>query len=273
MSSKSDDADLAAAGMVRSREGDPARAREIALSGCIIRSLVGSNVHGLGMGTDDRDEMGVCVEPQPYILGLREFEHFVYRTQAEGRPSGQGDLDLTIYGLRKYARMAVKGSPTVLLLLFVPEQHLIVQTETGRQLQALAPAFVSRHAGRSFLGYLQAQRRGLIGQRHATRTRERSDQHGYDTKYAMHALRIGHQGEELLTTGRITLPIREPCRSELMAVRRGEPPLVEILDRLDDAVHRIGRLVAGHDLPQSADEDAVDRFLIDAYGRFWAGDA
>ena len=31
--------------------------------------------------------------------------------------------------------------------------------------------------------------------------------HGYDTKYAMHALRLGLQGIELLTTGRITLPV------------------------------------------------------------------
>jgi hypothetical protein len=31
--------------------------------------------------------------------------------------------------------------------------------------------------------------------------------HGYDTKYAMHALRLGLQGIELLSTGRITLPV------------------------------------------------------------------
>ena len=34
------------------------------------------------------------------------------------------------------------------------------------------------------------------------RTREKSSAHGYDTKYGMHALRIAHQGRELLITGR-----------------------------------------------------------------------
>ena len=63
--------------------------------------------------------MGVCIEPPEYLLGFRRFEHFVYRTQPEGVPSGPGDLDLTVYGLRKYCRLALKGSPTTLLPLFV----------------------------------------------------------------------------------------------------------------------------------------------------------
>ncbi len=34
--------------------------------------------------------------------------------------------------------------------------------------------------------------------------------HGYDRKYAMHALRLRVQGVELLTTGRVSLPVPEP---------------------------------------------------------------
>ena len=48
---------------------------------------------------------------------------------------------------------------------------------------------------------------------------------GSTVAYAMHALRIAHQGSELLSTGRITLPIAEPVRSRLMEVRRGDIPL------------------------------------------------
>jgi uncharacterized protein len=194
---------------IRSREPDRDRAREIAERGTIIRAPVGSTLHGLhNPGTDDRDEMAVCVEPPEYLLGLREFEHYVFRTQPDGVQSGPGDLDLTVYGLRRYCRLGLKGSPTTLLLLFVPRERLLGRTELGDRLQALAPAFISRRVGKAFLGYLDAQRRGLVGDRHAPRTRERSEEHGYDTKYAMHALRIGHQGEELLTAGRISCPLR-----------------------------------------------------------------
>ena len=257
-------------GVSHSKEPDRERAERIALRGCILRSLVGSTVHGLSNpGTDDRDEMGVCVEPPEYVLGLRPFEHWVTRTQPEGVPSGPGDLDLTVYGLRKYCRLAMKGSPTVLLLLFVEGEHVLERTPLGAELQALAPAFLSRRTGRAFLGYLDSQRRGLVGARHATRTRELSRRYGYDTKYAMHALRIGHQGHELLSTGRISLPVAEPERERLIAVRRGEVPLDEVLDRLHAAAAKLEHLVLTSPLPDLPDRDRVDRFLVAAYGETW----
>lgn len=254
-----------------SQEPALARAREIAESGTIIRAPVGSTLHGLhNPGTDDRDEMGVCIEPPDYVLGLRKFEHFVYRTQPEGVQSGPGDLDLTVYGLRKYCRLALKGSPTTLLLLFVPPESLLVRTALGDELQALAPAVVSRRTGKAFLGYLAAQRRGLVGDRHAPRTRERSAEHGYDTKYAMHALRIGHQGDELLSTGAITLPVPEPTRSRLMQVRAGSVALEDVLEELDQVVGRLERLAGADELPEKPDQEAIDSYLTRAYQQFWS---
>ena len=242
----------------------------MALDGLILRGLVGSTVHGLSNpGTDDRDEMGVCIEPQEYVLGLRPFEHYVFRTQPEGVPSGPGDLDLTIYGLRKFCRLALKGSPTVLLLFFIEGEHLLARTPAGERLQALAPAFLSKRTGRAFRGYLDAQRRSLLGERHATRTRELSAQHGYDTKYAMHALRIAVQGIELLSTGRISLPVSEPDRGRLRAVRAGRVPLDEVVARLDELTARLQRLSAESELPDVGDAERVDRFLVEAHREAW----
>jgi uncharacterized protein len=246
-------------------------AERIARQGCILRGVVGSTVHGLSnAGTDDRDEMGVCIEPPEYIAGLRQFEHYVSRTQPEGVPSGPGDLDLTIYGLRKYCRLALKGSPTVLLLLFVTGDDLVERDEIGAELQALAPASVSRSTGNAFLGYLEGQRRSLTGDRHAPRAREMSAEHGYDTKYALHALRIAYQGLEFLLEGRITLPVAEPERSSLMQVRRGEVPLAEVLERLDERTAALEDELENPILPEAPDRDRVDRFLVSAYQRFWA---
>lgn len=256
------------AGTETSKEPDRERARTIAEDGCILRSVVGSTVHGLGHpATDDRDEMGVCVEPPEYVLGLRPFEHFVFRTQSEGSPSGPGDLDLTIYGLQKYCRLALKGSPTTLLLLFVQGAHVMVCTPLGEELQRLAPAFVSRRTGRAFLGYLDAQRRSLIEGK--ARERERSSAHGYDTKYAMHALRIAHQGIELLSAGHITLPVPEPARARLMDVRHGRLPLDEVLSALDADTEQLATLSRDPNLPAEGDRAAVDCFLISAYERAW----
>jgi len=256
---------------VNTRESDHEAARRIADDGLILRGLVGSTVHGLSNpGTDDRDEMGVCIEPPAYVIGLRDFEHYVSRTQPEGVPSGPGDLDLTVYGLRKFCRLALKGSPTVLLLFFIEGEHLLARTDLGEELQLLAPTFLSKRTGRAFLGYLDAQRRSLLGERHATRTRELSSLHGYDTKYAMHALRIGIQGIELLQTGRISLPVPEPQRERLRAVRAGSVPLDDVVAQLDEVTARLERLTAESELPAEADRERIDRFLVDAYEQAWA---
>lgn len=80
----------------------------------------------------------------------------------------------------------------------------------------------------------------------------------------MHALRIAHQGQELLTTGRITLPIVEPERHRLMQVRRGEVALPGVHDRLNAQSAQLEHAVFSADLPDEPDHDAVNRFLVGA---------
>jgi uncharacterized protein len=256
--------------------------QELVERGTLLRATVGSTVHGLHHGgQDDRDEMAVFVEPPEYLIGLARaqamrgglygFEHFVDRTKPEGVRSGPGDLDLVAYSLRKYVRLALKGHPTILLLLFVPDEHVLVRTGLGEELQALRPALLSRRAGRGYLGYLSGQRERLLGsrgQRNVNRP-ELVEAHGYDTKYAMHAARLGHQGLELLETGWLTLPMPEPERSRVMAIRTGELSFDEAIAEIDDVERRLAAALERTSLREEPDRVAVDRFLVDAYRRTW----
>src|SRR5690606_7796194 len=169
------------------------------------------------------DEMGVCVEPPEYVIGLRPFEQYIFRTQPEGVRSGPGDLDLTVYSLRKWTRLALDGNPTVLLPLFVPDSEIVRIDGPGRELRANAHRFVSRAAGRRFLGYLRAQRDRMLGRRGGRHTNrpELVETYGFDVKFAAHMVRLGVQGVELLETGRITLPMPQPWRTWLRDLRQG----------------------------------------------------
>ena len=255
---------------------------EIVERGTILRATVGSTVHGLHHGgQDDRDEMAVFVEPPEYLLGLARaqgirgglygFEHFTERTQPEGARSGPGDLDLVAYSLRKYVRLALKGHPTILLLLFVPDAFVIVKTTLGEELRELRPALLSRRAGRGYLGYLRGQKERLLwtrGQKRVNRP-ELVEAHGFDTKYAMHAARLGYQGLELLETGWLTLPMREPERSRVMAIRTGERTYEETIAEVEGVEQRLARALEQTLLPPEPDRLAVDRFLVRAYRHAW----
>src|SRR5437868_3844965 len=182
----------------------------------ILRCQVGSGVHGTSIaGTDDRDEQGICLEPPSYVLGLNSFEQYIYRTQPEGVRSGHGDLDLTVYSLRKWMRLAVSGNPTVLLPLFVPADEIVSITATGQSLRANADMILSRQAGHRFLGYLRTQRDRMLDHPNGKHTNrpELITLYGFDTKFAGHMIRLGLQGIELLETGTITLPMPEPWRT------------------------------------------------------------
>lgn len=67
--------------------------RDLAMAGEILRTVVGSGVHGIAIeGTGDHDEMGVVVEPAQHVLGVeRPYDQYVFRTQPEGARSGPGD--------------------------------------------------------------------------------------------------------------------------------------------------------------------------------------
>ena len=124
----------------------------IAERGTVLQCQVGSGVHGTAIeGQDDRDEMGICIEPPDYVIGLKRFEQYIFRTQPEGARSGPGDLDLIVYSLRKWLRLALDGNPTVLLPLFVPDDEIVAIDEIGVELREHPERIVSRVAGERFL--------------------------------------------------------------------------------------------------------------------------
>ena len=264
-------------------------ARAIAERGMILRVQVGSGVHGTALtGQDDRDEMGICLEPPEYVTGIArvpagteagdatvQFEQYERHTvwdQQGGlaNRSGAGDLDVIIYSARKWCRLALAGNPTVLLPLFVPDNEVMVRDEAGADLVTNAHRFVSQLAADRFLGYLQSQRAAMTGEVGAHTNRpELVAEHGYDTKYAMHALRLGVQGVELLSTGRITLPVPEPDRSYLRAIRQGQVPLAEVLTAIDRAESEITRLRTSPAVPARPDRSWVDNWLHRAHMSYW----
>jgi uncharacterized protein len=241
--------------------------REIALDNEILRGVVGSTTHGTAIeGQDDRDEMGVFIEPPEYVCGLEPCDHYIYRDQPEGVRSQPGDLDLTMYSLRRYCRLATQGNPSVILLLWLPEH--VSRTRAGAALIAMREAFVSKESGQRFLGYLAAQKAKLRGERSPAVSRpELVAKYGYDTKFAMHALRLGYEGIELMTHRRLTLPVAEPDLTTLRAVRSGQIRLAVALQLIEDAEKRLGELVEA--CTWTADIDAINRFMVKAHLEYW----
>jgi hypothetical protein len=252
--------------------------RTIALANTILRVQVGSGLHGISVhGTDDRDEMGVCIEPPLYVIGLREFELYEHHTawEREGglrNRSGHGDLDENVYSLRKFMRLAMNGNPSIITLFFVPEAEIVSVDAFGRELLAQVPNVISREAAARYYGYLHAQRRGLLSHsgkgRDVTRP-ELIQRYGFDTKFAGHMIRLGMQGVELLETGRLTLPMPLWQADLIKEIRTGKHSMQDCLDMAERLEERLRELKNTSSLREHPDRYRVNRWLIDAYRRSW----
>ena len=242
-------------------------AREVALENEILRGVVGSTSHGTAIeGQDDRDEMAVYIEPAENICGLTPLDHYIYRDAAEGERSQPGDLDLTMYSLRKFCRLAEQGNPSVVILLWLP-QHM-TKTAAGVGLVRLREAFISRDSGNRFLGYLVAQRMKMTGERTKKVNRpELVEKYGFDTKFAMHALRLGFEGIEMLTRRTITLPVAEPNLTVLRDVRQGKYTLQQTLCMIDDAEAQLRELLK--DCNWKTDRARINQFMVNAHRSHW----
>lgn len=253
-----------------SEHGDP-----LAWDHQILRTVVGSSVHGIAIsGTDDEDEMGVYVEPPHVALGYREPPgHFTARTQPDGARSGPGDVDLSLYSLRRYLRLVVAGNPTVLLPLFAPDVDVLHITDLGRALRRDGPRMLTRSAGHRFLGYLHGQRERMVGRGRQSRVPNRPElvaRYGWDVKYGSHALRLAIQGLQVVTEGRLTLPLPDADRELVLAVKTGRYTLDETLALIDArAAHLQDALDAGQGpLPDRPAID-VNRWSAAAHLQHW----
>ena len=231
---------------------------------------VGSTAHGTGLpGREDHDEIAIYVEPPEVIFGPGLPPRAAQiRTQPEGVPSGPGDTDRSLYSLRHFLFLAASGNPSILMVLWAP---VIQITPVGGSLRDIAPAFVGRHLIAKYRGYMKAQRDRLLGLRGGRHGQLRHDETGvgFDTKYAMHAARLGYQGVELITTRALTLPIEGVAGDWLRDVRAGRFDLDTVVARIDELDIALTELGSDASIPEGPDRSAIATWSASAHREAW----
>ena len=233
----------------------------------ILAFIGGSQLHGAKLAdTDDTDWYGLFIEPPEKALGTDSYEHFVHTTGGQRGGNRPSDTDVTLYSLRKWAHLACKGNPSVLHFLFAPPefQHVL----WGR-LALKSQLFLAKSHLGAFLGYANAQLRRLLSQQGQKNCHRPflENEHGYDTKYAMHITRLLHEVKELMEAGTITLP--RPERELLIDIRRGRFKLYELEQMNNELEVAALAAQAKSALPDRVDRAAVSRAISQTYLDYW----
>ncbi len=233
----------------------------------IMACIGGSQAHGAKLGaTDDTDWYGLYIPPPARLLGLEREEHFVFTTGGKAGGNGPLDVDVCLYTLLKWAGLAAKGNPSALHFLFAP---LEFTTDTWDEVSARREIFLAKGHVKPFLGFADDQMKRLLGQKGQKNVHrvELEEKHGYDTKYAMHVMRLYGEAKELMEDGRITLP--RPNKDELTEIRKGKYSLAEIRQLGVQLESEAVAAQAASPLPDEVDRNAISKLLADVHLRFW----
>ena len=124
----------------------------------------GSHAYGLNTPTSDIDIKGVCIEPREYHLGfMHVFEQYermnnVYGGDLPSLQSLKGtEVDLVVYSLKKFARLAADCNPNIIEVLHVADEDVLHINRWGETLRAHKDEFLSKKAKFTFAGYAHAQ--------------------------------------------------------------------------------------------------------------------
>jgi predicted nucleotidyltransferase len=229
----------------------------------------GSELHGAKVGaTDDLDLYGVFVESPEMALGLVPRDHFVWSTATDDVRNGPDDVDLTLYSLRRWAELAAKGNATALHFVFA--DATATSDDTWKFVQKRREVFLSKRSAEQFLGFADNQKQRITGEKGRGAKGQRPEyigRFGYDTKAAMHYLRLYLECTDLMENGNITLP--RPERDYLVAVRNGEWTLERFLKEATE-LHSRAKLAAERSaLPECVDQQAISRIVAEAHFRHW----
>jgi predicted nucleotidyltransferase len=218
--------------------------------------------------TDDLDIYGVYVASPKDVLGLDPRQHFVWSTASDDRRNGPDDVDLTLYSLRRWAAMAERGNATALHFLFA--DATAVSSPTWTMIQREARLFLSKRSAAQFLGFAGNQLRRITGEKGkgAKGTRpEYECAYGYDTKAAMHCLRLLFECIKLMREGKISLP--RPEKDLLIKVRSGVWTLDKFLQEAEALRFEAEGAAASSPLPDEVSKEAISELIAEAHLSFW----
>ena len=214
---------------------------------------------GTEFSTDDKDLMGVAIAPIECYFGLGNFlgkrstfERFI------------GPWGSVTYELRKYVSLLCNANPNVLALLWLEPNFYISRNATADLLIESRSLFATKRIFHSFTGYVHGQIHRMMHSACEGYMREKRkslvERFGYDTKNAVHAIRLLRMGIEFLNEGELYVYRRD--RQQLLDIKHGEWSLELIKLEADRLFKRAEEAYDRCKLPDGPDMEKVNSLLI-----------
>jgi hypothetical protein len=227
----------AIAGLVRDRD------LEVAL---LVR--VGSHAFGLERDGSDDDFQGVFIARLREILSIDGLASDTY---------AGSDPDYQLHEIGKLCRLALKGNPAILEMLWCPD--VVAATPWGERLRALRARCLHRGTLSVYAAYAGAQLRKLKKGK-GLHTKGGT----YNGKFGAHLIRLLHAGIHLGRTGEVMVRVPESLLAALRRIRRDEVSAHEVEAMAASLVAELRAVEASTVLPAEPDRGAFEELAVAA---------
>lgn len=242
------------------------------LSDCQYLTIMGSQAYGTSGASSDVDLYGFCIPDRelvfPHLAGDvpgfgTQKQRFDQWTQHHiAGPGSLVEYDATVYSIVRYLHLCMENNPNMIDSLFTPQRCVLHATAIGQQVRDRRREFLHKGGFHKYKGYSYAQLSKIKDKVNASNPdrAENIERHGYDTKFAMHVVRLLCQIEQIMVEGDLDL---ERNREQLKAVRRGEWTLAQLEEWFIAKERSLETLYSASKLPHGPDEPAIKQLLLD----------
>ena len=238
-------------------------------------TTMGSVAYGVSSDTSDVDVYAWAIPPKedifPHLRGEllgfgKQAKRFgVYQEHhVEDRDALAGHgrtYDLTVFGIVKFFALAMENNPNVIDCLFTPATCVLHSTRVGNLVRENRRLFLHKGAWPKFKGYAYSQLHKLAIKRPQGKRAELVAEHGFDTKFGYHVVRLISEVEQILVEGDIDL---QRNNEQLKAIRRGEWTEERLRQWFADKEAQLERAYAESTLRATPDEGRIKALLLSA---------
>jgi uncharacterized protein len=197
----------------------------------ILKAVSGSISHGLDTKDSDTDYSGIFLYPTKTMLRINKPKRMTFDTRHPGILKDEViGSDFSFHEIEKFMSMASKCNPSILEILFSGVYERV--TWEGKLLVDNKNIFLNKIAYFSYFQYAEGQAKKLAKYGYFPEV-GRSDRR--QEKHCRHMFRLLQQGDELLSTGNITVKVSNP--KEIMEL--GKLPVTEAIQEFYKRVNEL----------------------------------
>ena len=239
----------------------------------LFEGLTGSVSYGVSNDSSDMDVVGFCMPPKDVIFPHLRGEIHGFGTPGEvfnqfqqhhiKAPDLNKEFDVTIYSVVKFFQLCMENRPAQLEAIFLPRRCILHSTAIYEHIKTNRKMFLHKGGFHSHKGYAMSQLSKIKNKTNSSNPK-RSDliqQFGFDTKFAMHAVRLYLQIEQIMLEGNLVV---DRNATILRGIRNGEWELEKIIEWCSEKESQLEKAyIETNEVPHKPNEQKIRDLLLE----------